>query len=204
MLFYKLARVIRGQSLHPLPLDVCGALQLSWWTAVTEVTPWGFQGQKWQPAFFCLPLSETSDDSAYSLWAGPAYTTWSRDELNLTGLNHRLMDKSASPLFKPLPCVPVVLGVKNPPANAGRHKRCRFDPWVGKILWRRTWQPTLVFFPGETHGQRSLAGYSPKGHRVGHDWSNLACVHVLKWFVTLRAVVTITENRSTQYLESWF
>ena len=106
--------------------------------------------------------------------------------------------------FKPLPCVPVVLGVKNPPANAGRCKRCRFDPRVRKILWRRTWQPTLVFFPWESHGQRSLAGYSPKGHRVGHDWSNLACVHVLKYFVTLRVIVTITENRSTQYLESWF
>ena len=68
--------------------------------------------------------------------------------------------------------VSVVLGVKNTPANASRHKRCRFDPWVRKILWRRTWQPTLVFFPGESHRQRSLAGYSPKGHRVGHDWSN--------------------------------
>ena len=31
--------------------------------------------------------------------------------------------------------------------------------WVGKILWRRKWQPTLVFLPGESHGQRSLAGY---------------------------------------------
>ena len=46
--------------------------------------------------------------------------------------------------------------VKNPPANAGR-----LDPWVGKIPWRRKWQPTPVFFPGESHGQRSLAGYSP-------------------------------------------
>ena len=35
------------------------------------------------------------------------------------------------------------------------------DPWVGKIPWRRAWQPTLVFLPGESHGQRSLAGYSP-------------------------------------------
>ena len=35
-----------------------------------------------------------------------------------------------------------------------------FDSWVGKILWRRKWQSTLVFLPGEFHGQRSLAGYS--------------------------------------------
>jgi len=33
--------------------------------------------------------------------------------------------------------------------------------WIGKILWRRAWQPTSAFLPGESHGQRSLAGYSP-------------------------------------------
>ena len=38
-----------------------------------------------------------------------------------------------------------------------------FDPWVGKIPWRTEWQPTPVFLPGEFHGQRSLAGYSPWG-----------------------------------------
>ena len=40
-----------------------------------------------------------------------------------------------------------------------------FDPWVGKFLWRREGQSTLVFLPGEFHGQRSLAGYSPWGHK---------------------------------------
>ena len=34
-----------------------------------------------------------------------------------------------------------------------------FDPWVGKIPWRRKWQPTPVFLPGESHGRRSLVGY---------------------------------------------
>ena len=46
-----------------------------------------------------------------------------------------------------------------------RHKRHRFDPWVGKIPWRRAWQPTTVFLPGESHGQRILEGYSPWGHK---------------------------------------
>jgi len=41
-----------------------------------------------------------------------------------------------------------------------RLKRHRFSPWVGMIPWRRTWQPTPVFLPGEPHGQRSLAGCS--------------------------------------------
>ena len=45
-------------------------------------------------------------------------------------------------------------------------QQCRrpgFDPWVGKIPWRRAWQLTPVFLPGESHGQRSLVGYSPWG-----------------------------------------
>ena len=46
-----------------------------------------------------------------------------------------------------------------------RHRRRMFDPWVWKIPWRRAWQPTLVFLPGESYGQRSLTGYSPWGHR---------------------------------------
>ena len=40
-----------------------------------------------------------------------------------------------------------------------------FDPWVGKIPWRRKWHPTPVFLPGESHGGRSLVGYSPWGHK---------------------------------------
>ena len=44
-------------------------------------------------------------------------------------------------------------------------RRRRFDPWVGKTPWRRKWQPTPVFLPGEFHGQSSLAGYSPRGHK---------------------------------------
>ena len=42
-------------------------------------------------------------------------------------------------------------------------RRLRFDPWVKKNPWRRKWQPTPVFLPGKSHGQRSLAGYSPWG-----------------------------------------
>ena len=42
-----------------------------------------------------------------------------------------------------------------------RHKRPKFYRWVGKIPWRRKWQPTVVFLPEKFHGQRSLVGYSP-------------------------------------------
>ena len=53
--------------------------------------------------------------------------------------------------------------VKTPPANIGGIKRLRFNPKVRKIPWRRAWQPTPVFLPGESHGQRNLVGYSPQG-----------------------------------------
>ena len=56
---------------------------------------------------------------------------------------------------------PGALVVKNLPAYAGDVKRYWFDPWVEKTPWKRAWQPTPVFLPGESHGQRSLAGYSP-------------------------------------------
>ena len=52
---------------------------------------------------------------------------------------------------------------KEPARQCGRCKRHAFDPQVGKISWRRVWQPTPVFLPGEFHRQRRLAGYSLQG-----------------------------------------
>ena len=46
-----------------------------------------------------------------------------------------------------------------------RRKRCGLDPWVKRILWRREWQLTPVFLPGESHARRSLVGYSPQGRK---------------------------------------
>ena len=65
---------------------------------------------------------------------------------------------------------------KEPAWQCRRHKRWGFDPWVGKIPWRRAWQPTPVFLPGESHGQRSLWATD---HRVSKSqtW--------LKWLSTL-------------------
>ena len=57
-----------------------------------------------------------------------------------------------------------------------RRKRWWFDPWIGKIPWRREWQPTLVFLPGELHRQRNLVGHSPGGHKES-DTTEHARVH---------------------------
>ena len=55
--------------------------------------------------------------------------------------------------------------VKKPGCQCRRGKRCGFDPWIGKIPWRRAWQPTAMFLPEESHGQRSLVAYSPCGRK---------------------------------------
>ena len=47
-----------------------------------------------------------------------------------------------------------------------------FNPWVGKIPWRREWQPTPVFMPGKSHGPRSLVGYSPWGRKESDTGSD--------------------------------
>ena len=76
-------------------------------------------------------------------------------------------EKLESKYHKPIPILwasQVALVVKNLPVNAG-DVRQRFDPWVGKIPWRRAWLPTPVFLPGESRGQRILVGYSPWGRK---------------------------------------
>ena len=55
--------------------------------------------------------------------------------------------------------------VKNLPANVGDARNAAYNPSVGKIPWRRKWQPPSVFLLGKFHGQRSLVGYSPQDHR---------------------------------------
>ena len=56
--------------------------------------------------------------------------------------------------------------VKNPPADAGN---VDLIPGLGRFPWRRKWQPTMLFLPGKSHGQRSLVGYSLWGH-----WTQLS------------------------------
>ena len=59
-------------------------------------------------------------------------------------------------------------------------KRPGFDPWVGKIPWRRKWQHTPVFLPEKPHGQKSLVGYSPKGQKE-LDTTKWLSTHIKKF-----------------------
>ena len=83
--------------------------------------------------------------------------------------------------FSPLPrtgmaqWTPTQWNLGFPGSSAGKESPCnagpQFDPWVGKITWRREQLPTSVFWPGEFHGQRSLAGYSPWGPKKLAQWA---------------------------------
>ena len=74
---------------------------------------------------------------------------------------------------------------EEPACQSGKRKKHGLDPSIGKIPWRRAWQPTHVFLPGESHGQRSLAGYNPRGckesdttevkHTPQSRYANRAC-----------------------------
>ena len=72
----------------------------------------------------------------------------------------------------------VALMVKDPPANAG-DKRSRFNPRVGKIPWRRAWEPIPVFLPAESHEQRSPVG-GLQVHRVTKELDMNKALNILK------------------------
>ena len=75
--------------------------------------------------------------------------------------------------------LPKWLSNKESACQCRRCKRHRFDPWVGKIPWRKKWKPTPVLLPGKFHGQRSLVGYSPWGHKEADMTERAcACAHV--------------------------
>ena len=69
-----------------------------------------------------------------------------------------------------------------------QYGRPGFDPWVGKVLWRRKWQPTPVLLPGKSHGQRSLVGYSPWGRKELDTTERLHfhfIMDIIGWYIYL-------------------
>ena len=88
-----------------------------------------------------------------------------------------------SVLFRPLFRLPRWLSSKRIHLQGRRHRRYRFDPWVRKIPWRRQWQPTPAFLLGKSHGQRSLADYSSKGHKGWDTTERLSTAHI--WITLL-------------------
>ena len=92
-----------------------------------------------------------------------------------------------------------------------RHRRCRLDPLVRKIPWRREWQLTLVFLPGEFHGQRSLAGYSPWSCKESVMTEQLRIIlitidhtHQPETQIQTAAHFHMTTNKHYLYIFKWF
>ena len=116
-----------------------------------EKIPWR---RAWQPTPAFLPGKSHEQRSL----AG--YSPWGRKRVR-----HDLATKPPPPIG-----IPRWNSGKESTYHCKRQKRHGFDPWVGKILWRRKWQPTPVFLPGESQRRRSLVGYSPGGsQRVRYD-----------------------------------
>ena len=92
--------------------------------------------------------------------------------------------------------------------SAHQCRRHGFNPQVGKIPWRRKWQPTPVFFSGKSHGQRSLADYRPWGRRVGHDratedthiYTHAPCKKPFSFWITAVPFICSLSTTSSQGL----
>ena len=116
----------------------------------------------------------------YSLCRGPGFDPWSGNQIP-----HGTTKTSAAKQI-------IKYGWLIGKESACQRKRCGFDPWVRKIPWRRKWQPIPVFLPGKFDGQRSLAGYSPQGHKKSNTTAKLNThmhththTHGLYWLMSL-------------------
>ena len=96
----------------------------------------------------------------------------------------------------------VALVVKNSPANAGRSKRLRFNPWVQKISWRRAWPHTPVFVPGESNGQRNLDRLQSIGLQSQTQLKGLSRPQT-QWLNTLMLFASDANLEAQRLFKSW-
>ena len=171
---------------EPGRLQSMGSLRVrhDWATSLSLFTFMHWR-RKWQPTPVFLPGESQGQRSPVGcrLWGHTESDTTTRlssssswDLLWAKFCPHKLMCWNPNTqyfkcdLFGNRACtgvtgLPTWLSSKESTYQSRKCKRHGFDPWVRKIPWRRKWQPTTVFLPGEFHGQRSLAGYSPWGHK---------------------------------------
>ena len=106
--------------------------------------------------FLCCQIALLIKQQPKDSWGGVLYKTWDHRRQWLYSIYGTLISR-------------LYLDWGFPSGSEDKASACNagdgFNPWVGKIPWRRKWQPTPVFLPGESHGQRSLVGYSPWGHK---------------------------------------
>ena len=112
--------------------------------------------------------------TVYSIGSRGDYSQLSFPSTHTLSYTHthtlNLFIKSIGSMYRKSQDYPCGAPDKEPTCQCRRCQRCEFNPWVGKIPWRRKWQPTPVFWPGEFHGGLQSIG----SKRAGHSWINLA------------------------------
>ena len=167
---------------------------------------------EWVAISFSRGSSRPRDRTWVSHTVGRRFTVWAtREVLNLSTTDTQILSKMA--VIKKIMCnelgnniiqlgksalliIFMVLRWPTVLPNKGLHwwlsgkesacqnRRHGFDPWVGKIPWRKKWQPTPVFLPEKSQGQRNLAGYRPWGHKESDRTEQLILSHkITKYFL---------------------
>ena len=119
----------------------------------------GKEWKQWLTLFFWGSKITADDDCSHEI---KRHLLFGRKAM--TNLDNVLKSRDSTLLTNiHIVMVPGGASGKEPTCLCRRHKRHGFNPWVGKIPWRRAWQFTPVFLPGESHEPRSLAGCGPRG-----------------------------------------
>ena len=163
---------------------------LAWWES-WEYAVWRIWCSPWNGA--CLGKLSSTEACNWSLWEHSHL--WSNNgklsccfRENFGEFHYKALREHPAPTsapwenkedIEPWKGLPRRPSGKESTCRCRRRKRCGFSPWVGKIPWRRKWQPTPVFLPEESHGERSLVGYRPWGHK-GSDTTERVSTF-LKW-----------------------
>ena len=137
---------------EPGGLQSVGSLRVrhDWASSLSLFTFMHCRG-KWQPTPVFLPGESQGRGSLVGC------RLWGRTESDMTEVNLQQQQHAVWGDF------PGGTRSKEPSCQCKRHEWCSLNTCVGKIPWSRAWQPTPIFLPGESHGQGSLAGYSPWG-----------------------------------------
>ena len=123
----------------------------------------------------CLPFSSSKDPCLFLPLSCPSFcSSFSQEALFSFSTQGTFSGRLLLSSLKIPTCGLVII---NPPTNAGVARNAKFSPWIGNIPWRRKWQPTPVFLPGESHRQRSRAVYSSQDHKSQTRLSALSFSH---------------------------
>ena len=122
-------------------------------------------------------------------------------------LEDLMSDEALLLVFRQVPSLfpPMWLSGKEPTCQCKRCKKCRFNPWVGKIPWRRKWQHTPVFFPGESPWTEEPGVLQSRGlQRAGHDWGPTHTASMDFFFFFLAAYrILVPQSKIEPALEVW-